>query len=351
MEWLHIHCSPQQNQCMVMSLLKNGKRLLQQAWKKGMSHVVCAPCTWVITTSTLFLGYSQIVMMEVNPWHATQKDKSFHLHRRTAGEYRCLLRRYCVIGVQLLVYHRSYCDISDLKVHGHASLEWRPCDLHIRFTTCTIPANVSVYVLTIMLFTLPSWHLMTYVQPFIRGFPSWWICSTCMHLSTAIYTLLWHMYSTSLYILYSILGILAGIRPCGIVVMLTELFTAESKSQVYVALHELLTNHTNIASNLSEYGTEKHEYVCWFMNSNTYFFKPEFVCYDDGCPLRRYATNPCRRNLTPQSIQLANTEIVIDKLHMAGHTDTWCRQHCDPKSFKELDNVSYIVWSDITVQT
>ena len=44
-----------------------------------------------------------------------------------------------------------------------------------------------------------------------------------------------------------------------------------------------------------------------------------------------------------QSIQLANTEIVIDKFHMAGHTD--------PKSFKELDNVSYIVWSDITVQT
>ena len=172
-----------------------------------------------------------------------------------------------------------------------------------------------------------------------------------MHLSTAIYTLLWHMYSTSLYTLYSILGILAGIRPCGIVVMLTGLFTAESKSQVYAALHELLTNHTNIASNLSEYGTEKHEYVCWFMNSNTYFFKPEFVCYDDGCHLRRYATNPSRRNLTPQSIQLANTEIVIDKLHMAGHTDTWCRQHCDPKSFKELDNVSYIVWSDITVQT
>ena len=121
--------------------------------------------------------------------------------------------------------------------------------------------------------------------------------------------------------------------------MLTELFTAESKSQVYAALHELLTNHTNIASNLSEYGTEKHEYVCWFMNSNTYFFKPEFVCYDDGCPLRRYATNPCRRNLTPQSIQLANTEIVIDKLHMAWHTDTWCRQHCVAVLCSELHNI------------
>ena len=35
---------------------------------------------------------------------------------------------------------------------------------------------------------------------------------------------------------------------------------------------------------------------------------------------------------------------VVDKLHMAGHTDTWCRQHCDPKSFKELDDVCYIYW-------
>ena len=25
---------------------------------------------------------------------------------------------------------------------------------------------------------------------------------------------------------------------------------------------------------------------------------------------------------------------------------TWCCQHCDPKSFKELENVCYMVWSD-----
>ena len=32
--------------------------------------------------------------------------------------------------------------------------------------------------------------------------------------------------------------------------MLTELFTAESKLQVYAAFHELLNNHTTIANNL-----------------------------------------------------------------------------------------------------
>lgn len=68
----------------------------------------------------------------------------------------------------------------------------------------------------------------------------------------------------------------------------------------------------------------------------------EFVCYDDGCHLRRFARNPSRAHLTPIAAKLANTEIVIDKMHMAGHTDAWCHLHCDPKLFKELDNVSIV---------
>ena len=117
--------------------------------------------------------------------------------------------------------------------------------------------------------------------------------------------------------------------------------TAESKSQLYAALHELLSN---IVSNLSEYVLVLNAWECvpFVFELKYLFFKPQFVCYNDGCHLRRYTTNLCRRNLTPLSIQLANTEIVFDKLHMAGHTDTWCHQHCDPKSFKELENVRYI---------
>ena len=38
--------------------------------------------------------------------------------------------------------------------------------------------------------------------------------------------------------------------------------------------------------------------------------------------------------------KLATTEIVIDKMHMAGHIDRWCFDHCNPRSFKELDDVS-----------
>ena len=47
-------------------------------------------------------------------------------------------------------------------------------------------------------------------------------------------------------------GILAGMWPYGIVVFLQELFTAESKSQVYAALHELLSNCPSISNSLSK---------------------------------------------------------------------------------------------------
>ena len=52
--------------------------------------------------------------------------------------------------------------------------------------------------------------------------------------------------------MYFSLGVLAGMWPCGIVVLLTELFSAESKTQVYAALHEFLHNHSNIATTLSK---------------------------------------------------------------------------------------------------
>ena len=45
-------------------------------------------------------------------------------------------------------------------------------------------------------------------------------------------------------------GVLAGMWPCGILIMLKELFIAESKAQVYAALHELLSSHSDISTSL-----------------------------------------------------------------------------------------------------
>ena len=65
----------------------------------------------------------------------------------------------------------------------------------------------------------------------------------------------------------------------------------------------------------------------------------EFICYDDGCHLRKYSSNTCRKNETPIAQLLAATQIVIDKMYFSGHTDTWCLETCNPNLFAGLTNV------------
>ena len=54
----------------------------------------------------------------------------------------------------------------------------------------------------------------------------------------------------AVFIIAVFLGILAGVCPCGIIVLLAELFRAESKSQVYANVHKLLRKYLCISSNL-----------------------------------------------------------------------------------------------------
>lgn len=51
-----------------------------------------------------------------------------------------------------------------------------------------------------------------------------------------------------------------------------------------------------------------------------------YICYDDGCHLRKFARNPTRKDVTPIAKQLASLEILVDKMHMAGHVDKWCKK-------------------------
>ena len=64
------------------------------------------------------------------------------------------------------------------------------------------------------------------------------------------------------------------------------------------------------------------------------------MCYDDGCHLKKYATNPVRANHTPTANKIASMNIAIDKLHFKGHIDAWCKEHCDPHKFEDLIDVS-----------
>ena len=50
--------------------------------------------------------------------------------------------------------------------------------------------------------------------------------------------------------MYVIAGILAGIRPCGVIVFLAELFTSESKAQVYGSLHQFFVKHPEVYENI-----------------------------------------------------------------------------------------------------
>jgi hypothetical protein len=110
-------------------------------------------------------------------------------------------------------------------------------------------------------------------------------------------------------------GVAAGAWSCGIVVLLGELFGCESKSQVYGMLHTFIQENEESTSQL------------------------RYICYDDGCHLKKYACNPVRANKTPTATRIASMNIVIDKFHFRGHIDAWCRRNCDPHQFDELKKV------------
>ena len=65
----------------------------------------------------------------------------------------------------------------------------------------------------------------------------------------------------------------------------------------------------------------------------------DFICYDDGCHLKKYAENACRKDATEMTKLISELNIMVDKMHMKGHTDPWCKAHCDPNDFSELNEV------------
>lgn len=128
-------------------------------------------------------------------------------------------------------------------------------------------------------------------------------------------------------------GILVGASPCGIILLISELFRAESKSQVYASLHQYFSDHPSVLKKLGTF----NEYAK--TPSMKLFYAIGYICYDDGCHLKKYIQNPCRSNITKTAQVMAKLSIVIDCMHMKGHTDLWCKQTCDPKWFPQLNNV------------
>ena len=65
--------------------------------------------------------------------------------------------------------------------------------------------------------------------------------------------------------------------------------------------------------------------------------------YDDGCHLKKFATNPVRSILTDTAKRIRDMEIVVDKMHFRGHTDRWCKTHCNPNDFDQLQTVRFLL--------
>ena len=70
----------------------------------------------------------------------------------------------------------------------------------------------------------------------------------------------------------------------------------------------------------------------------------DFLVYDDGCHLKKFASNPVRSEVTDTTRKLSQMNIVIDKIHFKGHVDPWCKTHCDPHNFPELNGVSGLIY-------
>lgn len=51
---------------------------------------------------------------------------------------------------------------------------------------------------------------------------------------------------------YDLVGIMAGMRPCGVIVLLSELFISESLPQVYGSLHQFYASNPTAASKISK---------------------------------------------------------------------------------------------------
>lgn len=138
-------------------------------------------------------------------------------------------------------------------------------------------------------------------------------------------------------------GVLAGIWPCGVVTTLEELFWAEAKCQVqYMAVSTafsmlILLKHPQLVRSMV---------VLFWCITLCYMYihtwKSEFLVYDDGCHLKKFATNPVRSALTETTEKIAGMDIVIDKMHFRGHVDQWCKHHCNPHDYDELQKVHSI---------
>ena len=63
----------------------------------------------------------------------------------------------------------------------------------------------------------------------------------------------------------------------------------------------------------------------------------------DGCHLKKFAPNPARRDVTRTAKRLSELSILVDKMHMKGQVDQWCKENYDANNVDELKGVMTVM--------
>ena len=98
-------------------------------------------------------------------------------------------------------------------------------------------------------------------------------------------------------------GVVAAVRPCGIVVNFSEMFTCESPTQMYILAFTF--GHTKDIARL------------------------KYVAYDRSCALHPFLCNLKRKGAYLASFLLRNVKFLVDRFHVEGHTEQCCQLPSD----------------------
>ena len=119
-------------------------------------------------------------------------------------------------------------------------------------------------------------------------------------------------------------GMLALIRPCGIVVAMTEMYTCESATQVFLFLLRTFVHDVNTVMRL------------------------KYLGYDRACDLKPFLVNQSKHGSAGAKLLLDNVKFLVDIFHCEKHTELTCMPLNNPRCeyhpklpiFKEIHGVN-----------
>ena len=105
-------------------------------------------------------------------------------------------------------------------------------------------------------------------------------------------------------------GILALIKPCGIVVDACEMYTSESLSQVFIFLLQTF---------------------CKPSQGPEYFMRLKYLGYDRACQLHPYLVNEAKKGSAGAQLLVDDVSFLVDLFHCKKHVKSTCMPPDDPE--------------------